>query len=288
LQSNGVPVAVWPLGVYRDANGWHLTSSDGPIWPPLLCAALPDKLAKRLVAECLDTLKVIASSLSITELVFANRMLDGRLDLFHQTLMDDGARVTTTHNLGVDLTLDLEDIRLNFRKSYRPLINKGLGTWEAELVSVFEEFRLLHRDVAGRVTRGLATWELQHEALSAQEAFLVTLRDKANARLVGAGYFNVSRTDGLYAVAAYDRALFDLPLGHVVQYKAIEYMKSLGLQWYSIGARPYAGDDPAPSAKEAQIAQFKQGFATHLLPMFTLRLSLTADSAAAPEADGGS
>jgi FemAB family protein len=276
LHSNRSPAAVWPLAAHEDERGWHLTSGDGPLSPPLVCLPLPDKLMKRLVAEALELLDVVARRLGIEELTIAEWITSNHLGLFHQTLMDRGARVTATHSLGVDLSMTLDEIRVGFRKSFRPLVTKGLASWDADVVTsrapeVFEEFRELHRTVAGKVTRGPETWSLQHDALAASEAFLVTLRDKSDRRLVGAGYFNISRTDAVYSVGAYDRSLFHLPLGHVVQYKAIEHMKVLGLKWYRLGARPYPADEPAPSAKEEQIALFKQGFATHLQPTFTLR-----------------
>jgi FemAB family protein len=271
--------------------GWQLSSHEAPVRPPLLCASLPDRVEKRLVSECFELLAALASRLGVTELTTVECPRDGRFGLFHQAQMERGARITTTHMLAVDLGLDLESIRGNFRKSFRPLVTKGLATWSSDVVGgtrtpVWEEFQTLHREVAGRITRGIETWDLQHEALARGEAFLVSLRDKSTRRLVGAGYFNVSRTDGLYSVAAYDRSLFQLPLGHVVQYRAIEHMKSLGLGWYWLGARPFPGDEPVPSEKESQIAAFKQGFATHVLPVFTLRGPAASSAPAVPDAGG--
>lgn len=104
---------------------------------------------------------------------------------------------------------------------------------------------------------------MQFDMLSAGSAFLVGLRDRIDARLVGAGFFQTTRDEGLYAVAAYDRALFEKPLGHVVQQHAIEVMKSRGMSWYHIGNRPYPQDIPSPSDKQLRIAAFKQGFASH-------------------------
>lgn len=92
--------------------------------------------------------------------------------------------------------------------------------------------------------------------------------------MVGGGFFQVTRDEGVYAVAAYDRALFDKPLGHAVQYRAVEEMKNRGIRWYKIGARPYPGDQPPPSAKELRIAEFKQGFASHIFPCYRLTSSI--------------
>ena len=60
----------------------------------------------------------------------------------------------------------------------------------------------------------------------------------------------------------YDRALFDQPIGHLVQMLAIEEMKRRGIAWYRIGRRSYAGENPPPDAKEQNIGVFKEGFST--------------------------
>jgi FemAB family protein len=191
-----------------------------------------------------------------------------------------------SHGLYVDLSLSLDDIRLSFRKSYRPLISKGLAIWTTDVVErvdseVLEDFRRLHLKVAGRATRSGRSWELQREAVASGDAFLVTLRDKAGA-LVGGGLFLLSGSEALYAVGVYERDLFQMPLGHVVQYKAIETMKRLGLRWYFIGARPYPGDSPSPTEKEVQIGEFKEGFSTHCYPHFILEY-LVRERPAPPE-----
>jgi lipid II:glycine glycyltransferase (peptidoglycan interpeptide bridge formation enzyme) len=56
-----------------------------------------------------------------------------------------------------------------------------------------------------------------------------------------------------------------MPLGHVVQYRAIEEMKKRGIRWYRIGERVYQGTE-----KELHIADFKHGFASHVFPRFQM------------------
>ena len=60
----------------------------------------------------------------------------------------------------------------------------------------------------------------------------------------------------IYATAAYDRALFSKPLGHLVQWKDIAYEIDKFRQilcW----ALFYYGDNPKPTDKELSISQFK-------------------------------
>jgi FemAB family protein len=274
ITNAGQAVAVWPLSVHEGAAGWQLSTQEGPVRPPLFRSDTPEKTQKRVIADCLAWLDRLGKALGLAHWSGVESLRDGSFDHWHRQVMERGARATLSHGLCVDLTLSLEEIRLNFRKSYRPLITKGLSTWTVDILEsartpAFDEFRELHRQVAGRVTRSLETWDLQHRALEQGEAFLVTLRD-ATQRLVGGGFFHVSRTDALYGVGVYDRELFEMPLGHVIQFKAIERMKQKGLRWYYIGARPYPTDLVAPTEKELSIARFKEGFATTMFPQVGL------------------
>ncbi len=170
----------------------------------------------------------------------------------------------------VDLKPNMDEIRSGWRKSYRPLVTSGLRTWTVHLVEAqnpaaetWETFRQLHCRVAGRETRSRDTWDLQWVMILDGEALLVWLAD-AEGRMVGGGFFQFTDSEALYSVAAYDRDLFDKPLGHVVQARAIEEFKRRGLGWYKLGELKFAGDRGQPSAKELSIGAFKQGFASHL------------------------
>ena len=128
----------------------------------------------------------------------------------------------------------------------------------------------MHQSVEGRSTRSLDSWGAQLEAIACFAAFFVFFRDGAN-KMVGSGLFYVTRDECVRAVGAYDRSLFDKPLGHMIQYQAIEEMKSRNICWYKLGRRSYLGNAPEPSAKKLSISDFKQGFTCHLFPIHKIR-----------------
>lgn len=189
--------------------------------------------------------------------------------------LNAGASSRVSHELYVDLRKPICEIRASFRKSYKSLVNCGLRLWSVEVLEsddsqIWADFKALHFQAAERKTRSEESWSVQHKMLREGEAFLIHLRDPSG-KMVGAGFFEFTHDEGGYSVAAYKRELFDKPLGHVVQMRAIEEFQKRGLRWYKIGARPYAHDIPRPTEKEISIAQFKQGFATHCFPCFTLQ-----------------
>jgi FemAB family protein len=244
--------------------------------PPLFIDTCPAGTVKTYTAECLSIAHRLAVELGLAQWSSESRYVGRRdIDRWHTVAMEQGAVCKVQHDLFVDLALTLPEIKSCFRRSYRSLVTSGSRLWRVEVVgapgdaAVWDEFRQLHATVAGRVTRSLESWQLQHEALANDEGFLVVLRDE-DERMVGAGYFMCSSDEGLYAVGAYDRSLFSKPLGHVVQYRAITELKQRGCRWYRIGTHCFPGDQPTPSAKELSIASFKEGFASHAFPGFVL------------------
>jgi FemAB family protein len=278
LHHNNKAIGIWPLTLAA-LNGDTVVSSQGlPILPPLFAFETPPTIRKNLIGKILNGLEELCAAHGVKH--WASQILfDGAsaapLSEWHHQIMAKGGRAQVLADLYVDLSLDIENIRKHFRKSYKPLISLGLRTWAIEIVrgrdeNAWRSFKALHKKAAGRATRSDHTWDLQLAAIAAGEAFMVVLRD-TSGEMVGAGFFAVTPHEASYSVGAYDRDLFDKPLGHVVQQAAIEEMKRRGLRWYHIGRRPYPNEAPAPSKKELSIGEFKQGFATAILPRYVLR-----------------
>ncbi len=269
--ASGKPVAVWPFSISESESKVSLGSNGTEVLPPLMLPNLAEKVAKKVVNSAHLILTEIKTAKS-ARCIFKYNMLSDGCSLWYKSLQDKYTLLDVTHFLYVDLSRDLDLIKGGFRKSFRPLVTKGLRNWNIELFAehcpvVFEEFRLLHIAVAGRETRPKSTWDELHSSIVSGKGFLITLRND-EGELVGGGYFRINQQQGLYGVGVYKRELFDQPLGHAVQYKAMEYMKSRGLTTYCIGHRPYAHERNTPTDKEIQIGYFKEGFATHMYPAF--------------------
>jgi FemAB family protein len=278
-------IGVWPLNVRRGPDGSAIGSNEGPVLPPLFAAQTGRKLHRAVIVALAETLDELAAHAGSPEWA-GSESFGGEQGCseWHLLLMERGARLAAGHEIYADLGRALVDIKSALRKSYKSLLTEAERHWRATIHrgacdDVFDEFRRLHLRVAGRATRSMETWDRQMGALRENAAFLVSLHD-ADATLVGAGLFHVSPHEALYAVGAYDRSLFDKPLGHLVQWRALQEMQRLNLRWYKLGARPYPGESPAPNAKELSIAHFKQGFASHVYPRWMTHLSLPENHAA--------
>ena len=275
LYHDNRPCAIWPLTLESNER-WKISSNGDPVLPPLFSTKLSPRTVKTLAGECLNLIDRVAKANSHATWesiqIFTAEFC---LSEWHVRSMWKGASAEIRYEAFVDLSLDIATIKSYFRKSYRPLLSVGqrlwsVGTLDSDNPAIWSQFRELHGEAAGRVTRSAESWELQHDTIKNGSAFLVYLCD-TSGKMVGGALFDCTKHEAFYSVAAYDRRLFDKPLGHAVIYRGIEVMKSRGIRWFRIGVRSYPSDVPAPSDKNIAIGEFIEGFATHMFPTYLLK-----------------
>ena len=210
----------------------------------------------------------LSKTLKINKCKFVN-MEYFKLSEWYVDLLELAGETFTTHHLLVDLSLSIEEIKSRFRKSNKHRINQGLREWKIQVhekisQEKFDDFRVLHRTVSKKTTRSLETWNIQKQEIDNEVSFIVTVSDQKDL-LVGVGLFNCSKTLGVYESGVYKRELFDKPLAHPVQLRAIETLKSKGLNWYEMGQKYFKVDRYSPTEKELSISHFKEGFATNVI-----------------------
>ena len=286
ILSGGKICGLWLLTALESKECLRLTSSGQPVLAPLFLDSTTRKQRKKICSNAMNCL------INISDMGFQGPLVtcqgpigincDTVLTDWYRQGMEHNANVSVRHEMYIDLSLTLDEIRSYYRKSYKPFINKGLKEWESSILTSlnidkkkWNQFKHLHETASGRVTRNDSTWEKQYQMINSGRAFLVMLNDLNSKEFVGGGFFQTTRDEGLYSVGAYNRKLFDKPLGHVVQQIAINHMKSLGLKWYKIGERHYLNNSSDISKKEIDIAKFKEGFCTDMKCKFELSFTET-------------
>ena len=270
------PIAIWPLSIGFKGKDSFLSSQGASILPPIFIPSCPPKTYKKSLSATFNLLNNLCKKLEIntwtTSSIFKNNQ---SLENWHLLCMSEGAKTRLEFNLFIDLSLTLDEIKSNFRKSYRPLIGVGERLWNSQIHGqaiesvTWNAFKTLHCDVSGRLTRSERSWDIQFNNIKKGDAFFVSIKNDENI-MVGGAYFTHSKDEGVYSVAAYDRSLFDKPLGHIAQYKAIEELKKRNVRWYKVGRRFYKSDCPEPSSKEISISYFKEGFVTLTIPEYII------------------
>jgi FemAB family protein len=263
IYDNNKPIAVWPLTLYEVENVTRLQSNCKDIIPPIFVANTSNKTIKKIYQQCFSLLKKFSLKDNVTLKICYSPMIDVLWQrIFSPVIVD----INYQQYLIADIRGDITEIKKTFRKSYRSLINKGKKLWQPQLHkymsdSLLKQFRLFHIRVSGKETRSLSTWKIQQKMVNNQEAFCITLHDEDH-KLIAIGLFNISPLQVSYSVGVYDRDLFDLPLGHVIQFEAIQYMKALNVERYFLGNRYHLFEQKKPTEKEHSIGFFKEGFSS--------------------------
>lgn len=278
--SNGVALGRIPLYVTQHSDGLSLDSSGYGITSPVFVDGVSKRDAKAISSRLLSALLEFGSCLNLKKVLFnispgAMAYNEFSLSPWMQALMRRGCLISLRSGIVVNLQDNLSDIRSDLRKSYRPLINHGLKIWRSKIFdagnisdSVWASFKELHLQAAGRQTRSNDTWLIQKRIISAGEANLICLFDENSEQMVGGAYFQHTKDEANYVSAAYNRALFDEPLGHVVQWLAITHLKELGLKHYWVGEEVDFSQETSFSQKEKSISFFKQGFSNISYPRY--------------------
>jgi FemAB family protein len=266
---NNIPHLFWPVILLRSGEDYTLETFGGGVYSPLLIDGIQESIRSKAESEIYGVLGKLMSLFSIESVKVITSRRTNRLGKWYQKIAEESGSAALSHNMYVDLEWSVSDIFASFRKSYKNLVNKAKGLWKCEVLKdefdkyIFEKYKQLHIETSGRQTRSDESWNLQYQMILAKKAFLVVLYDSKN-ELVGGGYFNYTRDEAFYSVGVYKRELFDQPLGHLVQFVAISFMKESGMKQYLLGRRHYKSDIPSPEEKLLNISGFKNGFATHL------------------------
>ena len=267
-----VPCGIWPISIMIKNNGrTFIGSNGGSLLPPLFIHGLPERTIKNLSKKSIFFLKKLSQILDVDQIIVTEPFL-GKIGVteWFGTILQHSSNFSNDYYSYLSMDRPLLAIKSGFRKSYKPLISEANKLWIVEAyekvsLKVWSEFKELHYIVAGRATRSSVSWDIQFDSINVGCAFLIVLRDDFGS-MVGGGLFYTTKQEGLYAVGAYKRELFDKPLGHLVQSAAIEVMHKKNISWYHIGKSNYEHEIPIPSPKEMNISLFKQGFRSHLVP----------------------
>lgn len=264
-----------------EVNGIRYFSLAGrPIEPILFVRNVTTKDKKKISKSLISALCDLTNKHNLGEFMCHGYNSDsGRsIDEWYGACAQYCEKIELNHQIFIDLHKNLDEIKKSFRKSYKPLIGKAENLWVSAVLGpkdittqIWGEFKKLHFVAAGnRNTRSEKSWLAQLSHIRSGKAFLITLRD-GDHNLVGGAFFYHTRDHGSYATAAYDRTLFDKPLGHLTQWLAIKEFKRLGMKLYTIGWLPFESSFPKPSKKDYSIGLFKSGFSDTVRIQFVFK-----------------
>lgn len=201
----------------------------------------------------------------------------------HNFLQKYGYNDISINTQLLNISLSLEDIKQEIRKGHKYDINRGLKSFKIEIWNggnidneILEQYRLLHKKAAGKITRPAKTFALMFEWIKNDNSILVSIRLKD--KFVGFGMVNIYKEFAYFQSACNDPDVENMPINHALQWETIEYLKNKGIQYYELGWQYSKGISfEVISIKELDISRFKRGFGGFTVPLFRGEKYYSAD-----------
>lgn len=130
---------------------------------------------------------------------------------------------TLNINLGDQLSL----VSSNFRKSYKSLVKKKTPELEMKLIykkkcfQEWSEFIDLHKFLAGKMTRSIKSWNLQHKNIYEGNGLFVFFKKKN--KMVSGSFFDLAGDDIKYSVSCTHPDYLEYSCNHKSLYEAIKF-----------------------------------------------------------------
>lgn len=232
---------------------------------------------KRMLAEAFAEIRRVAKAHAIETVELRTSHLNDPDGLLASILLGAGAEPGLEFRAEADLSLSPEELVADMRKGHRQQVRWGQKN--LKLVSIDEasitrdttdQVRIMHADVAGRVTRPAASWSAA-EAMVAQGAGGYVL-GYLDGELLGATIVLDGGDTAYYGTGVYRRDHFDKPLAHAALLQAMLDAKARGRRFFDVGIIRHPGGPP--NDKEASIAYFKQGFSSRVTSSLVWRLNV--------------
>jgi CelD/BcsL family acetyltransferase involved in cellulose biosynthesis len=257
-------LAVVPLAIEQD----ELVLGAAPCWAPAVRDGLDEPRAAAVLRASLEHVDALAAehgavraAFQLTPLTPAPAAQAFAVEAIRAGYLDVG-RVSQV----LELEPGADALRRGMSKGHRAAVKRGVAEFAVELLSgpaasnaALHAFRALHEAAAGRQTRPPETFDQMAEWAQHGEGLLAMARSGDD--YVGGSYVSVFGGRAYYLAAAMDRSLSHQPVGHALQWAAIEWLLARGVTSYELGLQqfgPLLHD--VPTDKERNISRFKRGF----------------------------
>lgn len=194
-------------------------------------------------------------------------------------LMNENAKLNFSTTNIVNLRLDEDVILRKMRKGHKAAIKQVMKE-NGYRVEIYDKnnitpekllkFKEIHKLDAGRQTRTDESWECMLEWIQSNCACLILLwLDEINDYACGALIMKYKNAAYYGSYGIIDSALLNGHCGYIIQWEAIKYLKSVGIEIYETGDNYYTEILSDNDKKLYEIAKYKKGFRTLEYPKLT-------------------
>lgn len=278
----GSVAAVCPLILEtynRDADPMREFSYGGDTGPaPALADTLSEQTKKKVLQSAFAYVDELARQLNVARASFrmsplAGSFWDAPIPKPNPLLKLGFSDVSLTTQV-IGLVADEQQLLVGMRKGHRADITRSEKLLQATVLDKdsvtsesFERYRMLHHRAAGRVTRPLATFQMMYNWI--RDGLAILSVANLHGKDVGFALVSVYKDGAYYSSSCEDPEHNDLPIGHILQWRALQWLQRHSVRRYEIGLQFYSSQPHAiVSEKESNISFFKRGFGGSPVPLW--------------------
>lgn len=172
----------------------------------------------------------------------------------------------------IDLRRNKKRVYSDIRKGHKSDIKKG-GVYHVDIydrhtvvLDMVELYRKIYEKDAGKVTRNSELYQYYFDFI--KNGLGLIAFGSIGSKEVGVAIVTIYKNTAYYSsYGELEGELGNIPIGHILQWQIINYLKDHGIEFYEIGEQFYGKTHySAPNSKLIQISNFKRGFGGYTVP----------------------
>ncbi|MCC6779483.1 MAG: GNAT family N-acetyltransferase [Hyphomicrobiales bacterium] len=268
----------------RGADQPRLAYAGVPLPAPALAPGLGAEKRWEVFQFAVAQLKQLASSSAVRAFqlivpALAPRYLTSALPQANPLQRVDALELPRATQI-VDLRRDLAELWSDVRHGHQYDIRRGERVLAVEIWrggelpdNRFQDYRRIHAEDAGRITRSDATFLMMREWIRNNRGALIMVH--RDGQPLGFVLLILFGKGAFYASACRRPQEMKLPIFHLAQWALIRWLKEQGFSFYDLGLQQFGQQwFDSPHAKHLGISKFKRGFGGTAVPLYMGELHL--------------
>lgn len=174
----------------------------------------------------------------------------------------------------IDLRRTQEELYADIRKGHKSSIKRGnfyqIEIYDKETVTdeMIEIYKEIYETDAGKVTRNSELYRYYLEFI--KKGMGIIAFGKKDNNEVGVAIITLYKNTAYYSsYGELENELGDNPIGHILQWEVMKYLKAHGIEFYEIGEQVFGKTHyDIPEEKLIHISNFKRGFGGYTAPFW--------------------
>lgn len=275
---NQRPIAAALVYIEEISGKRQISWNDGYCQAPYIDNGLEYRIQEKYAKKILSYIDGLAEQYQCTKIMLKADPLGnpGQQTIFYNYnfLLKHGYMDESGMTQLIDLRKTKEDLYADVRKGHKSDMKKGriydvqIYDKDSMTEDLIERYKEIYEEDAGRVTRNSELYRFYLDFI--RSGMGLAAFGKIDGKEVGVALVTMYKNTAYYSsYAELETELSHVPIGHILQWEIINYLKDHGIAFYEMGEQVYGKTHySVPEEKIINISNFKRGFGGYTVPFW--------------------